>query len=112
LVQAPPSSQAETTKLRHFKPEEYTTMSSNIPTAESEDGQTSGTIPAASHTTTLAAVENMTWDQTVRNLPPEEAEAIRVLSRESLHSVAPSGPRHAGNAPCRSITPLTSCLQQ
>lgn len=73
-------------------------MSSNIPTVKSEDDQTSGIIPAASHTTTLPTVENMTWDETVRNLPPEEAEAIRVLSRESLHSVAPSGPRHAGNA--------------
>lgn len=88
FVQVPTLSQDQTTPSRDFNPEEYHAISSNPPTVEPADG------PSFSVTTTT---DNITALPAVGNLPAEEVEALRVLSREAQYSIAPSEPRDARN---------------
>jgi len=99
-AQMSPPVQDQTTRLRAFNHEEYPAISSNTPTTEPGDILANSVPPT---TESLPSVENLSWEENLRILPLEEAEALRVLSREAQYSISPSAPRDAGNG-CSSMT--------
>jgi hypothetical protein len=80
-----------------FEPEEYPAISSKPLIFEPADGPANSLPPIIANATTISTGDNLSWEENLQNLPAEEAEALRVLSREAQHSIDLPGPQDAEN---------------
>ena len=97
-IQLGPPNHAKTGNFRESRSEEYPAIPSEARSVDSTDDQSKGVFSTTDHLATLPAVQTLSWEDTVKNLTPGEAEPLRVMSRELQHSIALSSACHRGNA--------------